>query len=399
MISRGVILLLPTTLALLLLLALTASQGLAHAPVQRQEERFDTGLRLFIADSDNHQIVVLDLPAGDIITRISVPPELMSMGPTRSGRYLIASRGRTTDRPYVTVIDTGRMPGEPGMRLPVVAKTLLLGESISGPRIDGVKQLHERHLLVSETEGHIMLFDEAALDGAGAFQPASLRIAPPDHYHIGELSDGSLLVGMTRNGGVTHFDQSGNPRAHHDCDRAHGVAQARKRVFFGCRDGVLVFQQAEPLTRITNPGDGRAASFYHGDGVLFAGSENSNHLIRIDLQTLEAHELTFSAKVERYNTSDDGRTLLILLRNGELHVHDGHSGKHRHRVPLSTPLSGTERTTAGATDPSIAIHGQRAFITLPHAGEVVAVDFVDNAELTGRWQTGGRPTRLVIVER
>ncbi|MCP1727207.1 hypothetical protein J2T60_001172 [Natronospira proteinivora] len=386
-----------TFMRLFLFAIFTASlNAQAHEPVEMDTERFSADTRLFISDNANHQIIVMDLPAGEEVTRISVPPQVMSMGVTESGQYLLATRGRDTDRQYLTVVDTG-LNDSGDWTFPVVSKTLLLGESISSVRTSGVQTLRGQHLLAAEAQGRLIHFDESVLAAERVFEYSSTDVHP-DHLHIVELEDEALLVGMTRHGEVRHKDADGNVLARHDCPGAHGSYRHGERSFFGCRNSILVFSGHEKLERVSVPDEqARAASFYPGGGRLWGGSESFNGLVWIDPDSLEIGVYEAADRVERHNTSPDGELLAMLLGNGELHLHDAATGEHRYHLELAEEVPAMTRSTAGASAPGVEFSGDKLLVSLPASGDVYVIDVAGEPEILHHWQLDGRPTRIVPI--
>jgi len=383
----------------LIVFALGAMNANAHEAVEMEEERFPAETRLFIADNEQHQIVVIDLPSGEEVTRISVPPQVMSMGATRSGRYLLATRGRDTDRQYLTVVDTGLNSSGGDWYFPVVSKTLLLGESISSVRTEGVQTVGDRQLLAVEAQGRLVHFEESVLAAERAFDHETTTVHP-DHLHIVPLDNGEWLIGMTRHGEVRHKDETGQVFARHDCPGAHGSYQQGQRSFFGCRNSILVFSGSELLEEVPVPdSDARAASFYAGGGRLWGGSESFPGLVWIDPKTLEVGVYEAGARVERHNTSPDGKYLLMLLANGELHFHEAATGEHRHHMALVDTIPDVTRSTAGASAPTIEFSGELALISIPSSGDVYAISLDGEPKIRHHWQLEGQPTRIVPIRR
>ncbi|MDP2324460.1 MAG: hypothetical protein Q8N51_10565, partial [Gammaproteobacteria bacterium] len=68
--------------------------ALAHGPVARKAEAVEGHTRLFTSDSATGEVIVVDLPAGNVVTRLATPPYILSMGLSQDSRYLFAMRGR-----------------------------------------------------------------------------------------------------------------------------------------------------------------------------------------------------------------------------------------------------------------------------------------------------------------
>jgi hypothetical protein len=102
----------------------------AHRDAPSYEELWSGEARLFVADNARDEILIIDLPDGQITARMQVPPKTMGIGATPDGNYVVVTRGRDVDRQHVTVINTAIT--KEGLRRPFISKTLLLGKSIGG---------------------------------------------------------------------------------------------------------------------------------------------------------------------------------------------------------------------------------------------------------------------------
>ncbi|MFW2405954.1 MAG: hypothetical protein ACN4GT_14370, partial [Gammaproteobacteria bacterium] len=71
-----------------------------HGGTGRVAEGSTAEARLFVADAATGDVVAVDLPSGDVVSRLSTPPFIMSLALSADQRHLFAMRGRNTDRDW-----------------------------------------------------------------------------------------------------------------------------------------------------------------------------------------------------------------------------------------------------------------------------------------------------------
>lgn len=394
-------------LVLLSLLAAVPSVAWTHGPVARQGEAQPTAARLFIADSANGQVVVMDLPQGEILTRLATPPHILSLGLDASGRYVFAIRGRNTDRDTITVIDSG-FDGAGKARFPVIARTFT-GDSPGGVREGRISVVGGRNAIFHEGAGEIEVLgtgDFASLDAVGSRR---IGLVAPDHYHYLEAGR-FLYVGHLAKALVQIIDRDTGEEVGRigDCPALHGMADdaASGRLFFACAREVLVIgtrgaEQNREVARIPYPGEQRVGFFLEAaDGILWGKTEGAiPTLQRLDTRSqpyvFTAIEVDSSIQ---QRTTADGRYLLVYSRSGTLDIRDGVSGALRHQLRVSRAFDAQYHEHVDkALLPDIVSSGKRAWISIPPEGVIVEVDVPAGKELR-RLATGGQPTRLVLVE-
>ena len=386
------------TLLVLLSIALTfvlVNLVNAHKEATKRAEVWPAGARLFAADNGRGEVVVLDLPDGQVVARITVPPKVMSMGKTEDGAYVVAMRGRDTDRDYVTVMASG--VESDGMRLPYVAKTLLLGKGMGGIHADHVDTLWGKPFMNSDEEGKLFRFEQKALAPEASFAPEVIPLGPPDHFEFLELGENVWACNL-RKGLVRLIDKQGKDVVTFPCTRFHGSAANAEtgRAFFACADCVLVVEDQKEKARIAYPSAERISYVMEGEGVLIGSGEYGKSIQVLDPKNLTLNPITLGDKILAKTTSVDKKHIFLFLQNGNLEVRQGKTGELIHSVAVSTPLSDIVEDVTGAVLPSIALWENRAYVSLPQWGMIAEVNWAEG-KLIRNIMIGGTPSRLVLI--
>jgi hypothetical protein len=81
--------------ALSVLFLTLVSLGLTHGAVPEVPEAYSSEARLFALDNrpQHARLLALDLPRGQVVAELSLPPRGMSLVATPSGRYLLVGPG------------------------------------------------------------------------------------------------------------------------------------------------------------------------------------------------------------------------------------------------------------------------------------------------------------------
>lgn len=391
-------------LGLAIVLAVPALQ--AHGPIPRIPEAVDIDTRFFIADSATGEIVVLDLPSGEVLTRLNTPPYVISLGITPNGRQVLAMRGRNTDRDTISIIDTG-IDGSGKARFPTVARTFT-GQAPGGVRDGVVPTAGGRTTVLNEESAEMLILGSDEFGSLAAIPNRIVKLAAPDHYHYLEAGD-YLYVGHLAKGFVQILErESGQEVARiGKCPVLHGMAKDEKsgRLFFACMADVVVVgtkgaETNQEVARIPYPDKQRIGIFYPGrDGVLWGSTEGATPaILRLDpsKRSYKFKSIPVDSAIQR-GTSDDGRYLLLYSRNGTLEIRDGRSGKLKHKVAISgTFESEYHEHVDKALLPDIVTVGEKAYVTIPPEGVLVEVD-MRSGQVLRRFELGGEPTRLVVV--
>lgn len=396
--------LLRLTLALCALLG--PALAAAHGPVPRTPEGKPVEARLLTTDSATGEVVVLDLPDGEVVTRIPTPPYVLSFGLDYAGRHVYAMRGRNTDRDTITVIDIGF--DDSGLaRFPTVARTFT-GNTPGGVRDGRLSSIGGHDAIFHEAAAEVEIIGAGDFASLGAVATSRLKLAAPDHYHYLEAGD-FLYVGHLAKGFVQVLERSTGAEVARvgPCPVLHDMAKDKQsgRLFFACMRDVIVIgtrgdEANREVARIPYPTTQRVAFFLYGaDRVLWGKSEGAiPALLRLDAskRRYAFKPVPVDAAIQQ-GTTPDGSLLLVYSRNGTLDLRDGKSGKLQHQLTISRPFDAEYHEHVDkALLPDIVATAERAWITLPTEGAIVEVDLVAAKEVR-RFQIGGQPTRLVLA--
>ncbi|MDM7324716.1 MAG: hypothetical protein P3W93_007005 [Thermus sp.] len=379
------------------LLALLAL-AFAHAPVPERPEVYTPEARLFALDNrkETSRLVALDLPQGQVVGEISLPPKSMSLVAAPSGQYLLVPRGRDTDRQWLSVVWTGKEEGR--WSRPVLAKSLLLGRGWNVGHGAKPYTLGRRLVAFAERDAVAFLFPEESLTPEAAFQAERVRLPSPDHYHIVEAPEGTYIT-FLRRGQVVLYDAAWGERARFSCPAQHGEALHREtgRSVYACATEVLVLEGGKELSRLPYPVPERIGAFLEGEGVFFGYSDSVEHLQRLDPKALALSPIPLEGVFVRGKS--DGKRLYVLLKDGTLQVREAREGRLLRKVRVvPKPFPEVDEDTGGAIYPDIAPWPERglAYVSLPHLGLVAEVD-VERGRMVRYLRVGGSPTRLVLV--
>lgn len=392
-------------LAVLAATFLAAPLVQAHGPVPRIVEATEIDARVLVSDSATGEVIVLDLPAGEVVTRLSTPPHVLSFGLAADGRHAFAMRGRDTDRDTVTVIDTGVADGV--AIFPTIARTFT-GHAPGGVRHGQLATVGGKTAVLNEEVAEIEIYGSDDFGGLDAVPTRVIKTSAPDHYHYLEAGD-YLYVGHLAKGLVQIIDRASGEEAGRvgSCPILHGMAkdEASGRLFFACMQNVMVVgtrgdEMNTEVARIPYPDKQRIAIFFEGrDGVFWGSTEGANPaILRLDTtkQPYEFQAVPVNSAIQRGST-DDGEFLVLYSRTGQLEIRDGGTGDLLREVKVSESFDADYHEHVDkALLPDIVTLGHRAYVSIPPEGTLVEVD-LDSGEVERTLQLGGEPTRMLIV--
>ena len=381
----------------------------SHGPVDRVAEGSDAEARMFFADAANGDLVSVDLPAGAEMSRLSTPPYIMSLALSTDERHLFAMRGRNTDHDWVTVVHTGIDSGEGGMMTPpYVARTIPV--ATPGPGDDSrMITVGGKDALLMEGTGELVIMDSGDFTGLAPVPARTYKLAAPDHYFYIESGE-NLYIGHLRKGYIQVLNrQTGEEVTRVEgCPVVHGKAhdKATGRLFYACMRDIMVLgtrgdEMNQVVARIPYPEQQRVGAFLHGPGRLLWGyTEGTLPIIyrfdaAVEPYTMEV--VSLGASMRQWST-EGGKLLLSLTRGGVLQIRDGASGELLRSVNVSKPFTDDYHEHVDkAILPDIKTMGGDAYVSLPHEGRIAVVD-LQTAEIKRYFDTGGEPTRIVLIE-
>ncbi len=392
----------------LMTLAGLSYAAFAHMPVPRKSEVQEVPARLFAADAATGEIIAIDLPGGDTVVRLPTPPFIMTMGLSGDQKHLFVMRGRTTDRDWVTVIDTGFDPDTDEIRPPHFARTFL-GFNTGGTSDGKMLTVGGKDAVFLEGEGEIIVFEGNDFTGLGEVPTRRYKLAAPAHYHYLEAGEnlyfGHLALGFVQ---VLNRESGAEIARISDCPEVHGRFhdEPSGRLFYACLEEMMVIgtrgaETNKIVTRFSYPQSMRAGSFLKGKDRVYWGFTMGTLpiLYRLDVarEPYSMETLPVNASVQQ-GISEDGSFLLSLSRESVLEIRDGGSGELLRTVTVGGPLKDTPMEMLDrAILSDILTVGSRAFISLPHEGRIAEVD-LEKSEVIRYLEVGGRPTKLVLAQ-
>ena len=381
---------------------------LSHGPVERVPAVWKQEARLFGADAATGEVVVVDLPEGNTVTRISTPPFIMMMGFSNDGQYLFAMRGKSTDRDWVTVIRTSFDPATGAARFPQVVRTFL-GNAPGGVHNGYLATVGGKNAMFMEGTGEILVFENDHFDGLHEVETDVYKLPAPDHTFYLEAGK-KLYVGLLAKGYVQVLSRKSGKQVARipGCPVLHGMARDEftQRLFYACQGSVMVVgtqgkEADREVARIAYPQTQRVAAFLKGTARVWWGYTEGELpvLYRLDAarQPYVFEVLPVDASV-RQNVNDDGSLLLVLTRAGVLQVRDGGNGELIRTVTISAPFAEEfHEHVDKAVLPDILTLGNLAYVSLPHEGRIAEVD-LQRGRVIRYLEVGGEPTRLRILK-
>lgn len=384
-----------------------APMVMAHGPVPRVPDVRTIQARLFAADTATGAVLAIDLPEGTTVARLATPPAIIVMGLSGDERYLLAARGRNTDRDWVTVIATAFDTANGQARSPYVARTFL-GHAFGNVEDGHLYTVGGKDAVFMEGVGELEVIESGDYTGLDRVQTRTYKLPAPDHYHYLEAGD-NLYVGFLAKGMIDVLNRESGAEVTRitGCPVLHGMArdEVNQRLLFACQKDVVAIgtrgkEANQIVSRIAYPQPQRIGGFMKGkDRVLWGSTEGAVQAIyRLDTarKRYKFDVLTVPSSIQQ-NTNDDGSRLLLLTREGVLEIRDGGDGKLLSSVAVCKPFDAElHEHVDKAILPDIQTLGTRAFVSLPHEGRIVEVN-LERGEVVRYLETGGSPTRLVLV--
>ena len=260
-----------------------------------------------------------------------------------------------------------------------------------------------------EGTGELIVFQNNDFSGFDEVRVRRYKIAAPDHYHYLEAG-GNIYIGHIAKGMVQVLNlESGEEIARiPGCPGLHGMAAdptPSGRLFFSCGPNTLVVgtqgeEANREVGRIAYPEKQRVATFLKGkDGIFWGSTEGTLPMLyRFDpaREPYRYEILPVEALIQK-NATDDGNLLLVLTRAGVFEIRDGGSGEVIHAINITKPFDKDfhEHTNKAILPEIMSLNG-RAYVSLPHEGQIAEIDLAEG-KLIRHLEVGGEPTRILLV--
>ena len=372
--------------------------------------------RLLIGDGEQGKLSVIDLETGDVEQdRFDLGSRAGRIYSTTSGRYAIAV---SSDANTAHVFDGGIYLEAHGDHFDLVeADVRKLPIDLTGDRPSHTYVGGEWTTVYYDGSGDFALINEHELEEEGdSYVPVKMN-AGANHGAVVPMEDDLFAVT------IQHPNYAQNPEEYRlpigaeiwdldgsvlhraeGCPNLHGDAGNGHMAVFGCTGGVLMveahdghYEDAFIPAPAGSPEDFRLTSVwgYRGLDHFFAlGSAVGLYIVDPEEEEME---LLIPAADDlrpiQVHLGHGGKTLLVVMSNGELRMYDAHDGDLKASKDdfLATPVE-----TGFWARPHLATAPGAVFITDSVGGEALQLDEHD-LEVVRRWDVAGTPTKIAFV--
>ena len=383
--------------------------------------------RLLVADAVEAHLSVIDLSTDEVdsgIFEVAAPGATVYPSPTH--RYgIVLARGPGDDDDRIHVFDGGVFLVEHGdhydlVQESVTRNSLEIAEEMPVHYVNG----HGWTTIFTDTNGHVILINEADLaDSGGDYEPIVLE-AGPQHGAALVIAEGHVVVTTPDPEYLENpdfwnilpvgvevrtfdnelvFDAGACPRLHGEAHNDHGAV-------FGCWDGTLFLHshdgeyERELIPYPPEAGEygefaiGQYFGHHHSDNffgqsTLFPGGEccDQGGVWLVDVTHGEMHEV-FPEPSATAAFSSDGETFYMLAGDGVLRGFDAHDGELIDTMQLVDPFE----MVFGSPSPAMIALGDMLYVADPNSGHVLGVHLT-HMEIEEEWEVGGAPSSLAFV--
>lgn len=370
---------------LMMSLALLGSAALA------QTHAHDHALRLVVSDGKTHTLQVLDVQEGRTLASFGTPGRLSGLETGPGGRYAYALH---RDDHRVTVLDSGLKTVSHGdhddlqVGVPYVLATLNTGQKPTHFVVSG-----EHINVFNDGDGTVAIFTEDLLGKTNDMN--IVKVTQPDHGAPLLVGDVLLSGQLSLNRADAYDVKTGKllgPLP--TCTALHGGGIVGQTAFFGCKEGVQVVNVSGKTLRarmIPNPPgtpEGtRVGMFTHSDAP-FLYADFGKGVARLTPDATRLTPTALSGKPRAFEVTEDGKTLVVLTNDGQLHTLDAASGR---LLKSARVVASFEAGEKAGVRPDLALLEGLVYVTSPDTGEVLEVRPQD-LKVVRRLQVGGTPS-------
>ena len=383
--------------------------------------------RLLVADAVEAHLSVIDLTTDDVDSGVfEVAAPGATVHPSPSHRYgIVLARGPEAGDDRIHVFDGGVFLVEHGDHYDLVQRSVTRHSlEIAEEQPIHYVNSHGWTSIFADTDGHVILINEADLAEAGGdYEPIVLE-AGPQHGAALVISEGHVAVT------IPHPEHLENPdfwnilpegvevRTFDNelvfdagaCHRLHGESHNAHGAVFGCWDGTLFLHAHDgeyERELIPYPPEGgeygefaigqyfghHHSDHFFGQSTLFPGGECcvQGGVWLVDVGHGEMREV-FPEPSAAAAFSSDGETFYVLAADGVLRAFDAHDGELIGTMQLVDPFE----MVFGSPSPAIVAVGDMLYVADPNSGHVLGVH-VTHMEIEEEWHVGGAPSSLAFL--
>ena len=376
--------------------------------------------RLLVADALEAHLSVIDLSTDEVdsgLFELAAPRATVRPSPTHRFAVVLA-RGPEDGDDRIHIFDGGIFLVEHGDHYDLVTQPVSRHAlEIADERPIHYVNSHGWTAIFADSNGHVILINEADLANSGGDYEPILLEAGPQHGAAIVVSDEHVIVtsnnpdypdnsddSLPLGAEVRTFDDEVvYDASNRSCPGMHGESHNDHGVAMGCIGGVLFIHAHDGEYEhffIANPpemrADSRIGSVYgHHHVEHFFGRASyrddqgfaDDGIWLIDAARDEMRQV-FSEPSVGSAFSSDGEIFYVLGADGVLHALDAHDGDLIETMELVG--------TGEAGRPAFIIVGEWLYLADPNSGHVLGVH-LEHMEIEEEWDVGGAPSSLSFV--
>jgi hypothetical protein len=379
--------------------------------------------RLVVADGRMPNVQVWDLDTRARVGEFTVSAPASPYANTTGVEGVVYLTQRGNNRTDVLVSGVEFSAHDEHFHVSKRAPTHLASRAISGMMPTHVTTHHGWSAIFNDGDGTVTYLSDASMltmspmlrtfaTGAAhhgvalvAFNHLIASVPDPVDPPMGSTR---LPVGVSWRDRQTTMTEAGRDGS---CPRLHGEGANRDAIAFGCADGVLLTRWNNATMRFTaqkianpmgTPTTLRVGTLEGHEALpVFIGNwSNESALVIVDPAANggagSITPFTLPARPIAFKLDSEGEKLLVLTLDGRMHRLNPRTGAADGTSIQVIPAYEMAPSGEGAVRPSLAITGDRAYVSDPRDGRVQEVD-LDLWTLGAPLMVGGAPGGMAVV--
>lgn len=373
-------------------------EGEKHKEGEDHDHEEHHVVRLIVSDGHQNKLRVINAKTGKEETSFGVPGKTSGLYTGPSGFY---AYGIHRDDNRVTVLHSGLGLEDHGDHQDLIKKPSYIISTLN----IGKKPTHffkgkDKIVIFNDADGTAAVFGEALLGVTNDMK--FLKASQPDHAAPAVMGH-NLLLGLYKKGHVEVLDiKSGKLfKTVEGCKGVHGQAVYKNIAYFGCGDGVLavnVYGKVVRDSKILNPAGTpekiRVGKIVANDQAKHVFGNFGENLAYWEPGAKTLSVLKLPSRPVRFQLTEDGKQLLLLTMNGQLHSIDTEKVKVTKSISAVAPVSAEKKNQLFS---SMVIGEEYAYLTNPNSGEVLKVA-LNGLKIAKRFKVEGAPTLITLTE-
>lgn len=355
-------------------------------------------VRLIVSDGEHHVLRVLDAHTGKEEASFSTPGKISGLHTGPSGFYAYGIH-RNDNR--VTVLHSGLGLEDHGDHQDLVKKSPYIISTLNtGKKPTHFFKKEDKIVVFNDGDGTAAVFGEALLGISNDMK--FLKSKKPDHA-APALVGNNVLLGMMNQNHIEVYDvKSGKQfKTVKGCERVHGEAVYKNTVYFGCTGGVLavdvkgrVINSSKILNPANTPEKTRVGKIVSNEKSKYVFGNFGQGLAYWLPGAKKLSVLKLPDSPMNFKLTEDGKKLLVLTVNGQLHSLDVASLKITKSIAAVAPYNKDSKKKLFST---MVVGEDHAYVTNPTSSEVLKVA-IDGLKIEKRFKVSGAPMLITLTE-